>query len=462
MTEPKESHFLMLIMDDRKYTHRLADTLSRIGFFQSFKFVSFLWLGSIGGAACAFLTQVILARKLGADDFGLFSSVMAIVLIIVPVAGFGVSQFWLKAFGEEGWSATRWLPSSLLFIILTTALSFLILIVWAYLGPHETYTEKLIIVLSFYLLGQVSIELVSGRFQLEERYVNLAFWQFSPHLLRFFLVGFLALFYVDMGALEAGFAFSAVSFFVFLVGVYFVKSMWFGKLRLKGHGENSNISHGRVNPKLFDIFQAAWPFGLAAFSQLIYYQSDIVFIKYYVGDVEAGIYGVSFTVIAAVYLFPAVLYQKFFLPKLHRWANSSVNKLYEVYRFGNYAMLVFGVLIALLIFVLSEFLIGTLFGEKYLGAVRLLNVLSISVPIIFIAFSVGATLVTRENMRLKVMYMLVVAALNVFLNIIFVPQYGAVGAAYTTVASNAVLLFLYYWGAQKKVFGRSLFDLRKV
>src|SRR5690606_14171298 len=106
------------------------------------------------------------------------------------------------------------------------------------------------------------------------------------------------------------------------------------------------------------------------------------------------------------------------------------------------------------LWVISGDLIGLLFGERYEESARILKVLAFSAPIIFMAFSTGATLVTRENMRLKVTYMLMVAGLNVVLNILFIPEYGAIGAAYTTLVSNAAVLLLYYRGAQKHVFGR--------
>jgi O-antigen/teichoic acid export membrane protein len=432
-------------------------------FIRSAKLISFLWLGSICGAAFAFLTQVMLARNLSANEFGLFSSVMAMVLLVVPLAGFGVSQFWLKAFGEEGWSATKWLSASFRFVLITTIISLLVLYIWASGGPHDSATRNLIFVLSFYVLGQLAMELVSGKYQLEEEYIKLAGWQLFPHLARFSVVASLLLLLdSEFGAKEVGYMYTGVSIFFFIVGLYFLIAMRRGDFALKGHGAKPIVLDEKaIQPSIVAVLASAWPFGVAAFSQLVYYQSDIILVKYYMGDAAAGIYNVSFTIMTAVYLFPGVVYQKFFLPKMHRWASASRDLFYEVYRVGNYIMLAFGILAASVLWVLSDFVIGLLFGGQYDESSRILQVLVLSAPVVFLAFSVGATLVTREHMRLKVKYMLWVAILNFSLNIIFIPIYGALGAAYTTLISNIALLFLYYRGAQKIVFGRGFFDLRK-
>src|ERR1700743_3192202 len=83
--------------------------------------IGFLWLSTALGAFLSFLTQTLLARHLGPADFGLFSSSLATVSMIAPFAGFGQSQFWLRAYGVEGWQASRWLAPSLRFITYTTS-----------------------------------------------------------------------------------------------------------------------------------------------------------------------------------------------------------------------------------------------------------------------------------------------------------------------------------------------------
>ena len=229
--------------------------------------------------------------------------------------------------------------------------------------------------------------------------------------------------------------------------------MYKGHFHLKGHALSETIRQPSV-PSVQAVVSQAWPFGLASLFHLIYYQSDIVLVKYITGSEAAGIYNVAFSVMVAVYLLPSVIFQKYLMPKIHRWANHDRQRFYQVYREGNIAMLILGLSAMLVVWMSAPWTILFLFGEQYKDAVPLLNILAVCAPILFVAISVGATLATQEHMKRKVKFMGITALLNIVLNIILIPHFGAVGAAITTVCSNLLLLTIYYTFAQKTVFGK--------
>lgn len=427
---------------------------------QAIKSISLLWLGSTLGAGCAFLTQVILARQLGPSEFGAFTAALATVTLLAPLAGFGVAQYWLKAFGQEGWDGLRWFPASFHFIGISTLAVLFLLIFWSLLGPHEQFMSLLLMTLSCYVLGQTAIELVCCKFQLEERYMQLALWQLLPHLARLVLVVVLAFGISDwMAAQNVAYVYATLALIFAFVGFLQLIRMAQGNFDLKGHPATatSNI----VIPSIKLLALQIWPFGLAGLFQLIYFQSDIILVKYITGNSEAGIYNVAFTVTVAVLLFPSIVYQKFLLPKIHRWANYDRLRFYKVYRQGNLVMLLIGLLAMAVIWLLAGWVIPFLFGDSYKEAVPLLYILALTFPLLFVASSVGATLVTQVHMKMKVKLMGVVAIVNILLNFALIPSYGATGAAIATVLCNAILLAFYYLAAQKIVFALEINALKK-
>lgn len=376
------------------------------------------------------------------------------VTLVAPLASFGVGGFWLRMFGQEGWQGKRWLSSSLRYAALNTVLLLSAVFVWAVIGPHDANTRSLLMVLSTYILGQVSVDLVSAKLQLEERYISLAMWQFLPHLSRLLFVALLAFGMVDLMTLQSiALSYASISVGMFGLGYVMMWRMYNGQFSLQGHGPSlatSSAGHNAVTMK--QVAAQSWPFGLAGIFFLIYFQSDIILLKYIMGDEAAGIYNVAFVIMTAVYMLPSVIYQKFLMSKIHRWANYDQDKFYHVYRMGNWVMLIFGLLAMLSIWLLAPWAIEVLFGDKYTDAVWVLTILALAAPIRFMAANVGATLVTRDNMRLKVKLMATTALTNIILNIALIPPFGISGAAIATVASDLMLLGLYVVSVNQRVF----------
>ncbi len=418
--------------------------------------ISLLWLGSLLGATCAFFMQVLLARSLGPEAYGVFSSVLSMASLLVPFAGFGVAQYWLKEFGKEGWGAIRFIRPSLIIIFMNTLFVIILIVLWAMLGPHSKTVETVLLIMTLYIVGQVAIELVASKLQLEEKYLSLAIWQLIPHVVRLLLV-FNAIVWMGENFSVQGVAyiFAAVAVCLIFIGFKMMTNMARGLLDLKGHSVASSASSASL-PTIRNVLNNAWPFGLAGVFHLIYFQSDIILVKYITGDDAAGYYNVAFTVMVGVLLLPGIIYQKFLLPKMHRWAHYDRGLFYKVYRQGNIVMLALGIIAMTLIWLLAPLIITTVFGASYSEAIELLMALSLSAPILFVASSVGATLVTQEHMRIKVKLMGIVAVLNIGLNLILIPNYGALGAAIATVTCNIVLLILFYYVSEKKVFERPL------
>jgi O-antigen/teichoic acid export membrane protein len=179
-------------------------------------------------------------------------------------------------------------------------------------------------------------------------------------------------------------------------------------------------------------------------------------LKYMVSDEAAGIYNAAFLIMGAVYLFPSVIYQKFLLPKIHRWANHDSKRFVRVYSTGRWIMLLLGMAAMIAVWVLAPWGINILFGVAYEGAVAALRILALAIPLRFAATSIGSVLTTSKHMRIKVYLMAVVALANIVLNLMLIPGYGMFGAAISTVGCELLLLSLYHFFATKYVMSEHI------
>ena len=139
--------------------------------------ISMLGAATFAAAGIGFVTQTILARQLGPAAYGLFASSLVTVMMIAPFAGFGLTQFRLKAYGVEGWAAHRWIRTSLRFTVFTTVLAIGIVVAWALIGAPANGTRFMLLVLTPLILSTLVTDLVGNKLRLEERYQFMALWQ---------------------------------------------------------------------------------------------------------------------------------------------------------------------------------------------------------------------------------------------------------------------------------------------
>ena len=410
-------------------------------------------------SALFFCSQLLLARNLAPAGFGLFSTAFVSLTILAPLAVFGIQHVWIKKLSVEKEKGKRWVLPGLRLALLNFIICLILLVTWSFLGPHESNFKWILLGLSPLILSHISMELVSARFQAEERYSAMAIWQSLPNTLRFFAIFFLVFFSVSkLDIYSLVFAYSLIALVLSSVSVKFLKELLKGSSFYQSPKEI--ILHNVSSPdsiRSIKVLKEAWPFGLAAIFYLIYLQSDLIFLKYMVDNESAGIYSVSFTFLLAIYLVPGIIFQKFLLSKFHRWSSFNQKKFLEVYQAGNGLMLMLGIIFLVFLFPSISYLVPLFFGKAYSQAVPLIQILIFCVPIRFLSSSVEMPLFTRDYMPTKTFIMGLVAFFNIALNIYLIPIYSFYGACISTLISEILLLLFYALAVKRDVFGKDTF-----
>jgi O-antigen/teichoic acid export membrane protein len=407
--------------------------------------ISLLWLATVAGAGMVFLTQTLLARRLGPSAYGLFASSLATVTMVAPLAGFGLSQFRLKAYGSEGWAADRWLRPSLRFTTATTLIAIAIVVAWALLGkPVDQATRFALLALSPVILGLLAVDLVGSKLRLEERYGALAGWQLLMPGGRLLVAALILMVpHATPGFVALGYCVVALTAMVMAAPQ--VRAMMDGRMQLQGHGARGPVEPSPA-PGVMRLWSQAWAYGVAAMLYPVFFQVSTVLLKYLNADEQAGRYGIALAVMTAIYLLPATIYQKFLLSKLHRWAVHDKPKFWRIHRQGNIAMLAGGLLIGAVLALSAPYLVPIAFGEAYRPVASILMVLALCVPIRFLSTAVGSALLTEDHMRYRVVAMALSTAVAVLLNVLLIPLFNEMGAAVATVLAETLLLLAMYRG----------------
>lgn len=420
------------------------------------KSISLLWFGTVLGAGCGFLSQVVLARNTNTKDFGDFSAALSFVMLISPLIGFGLPALWQKLFGDEGYDARRWLAPSLRFVRTSTTAVVLFLVLWAFLFPHGNLFRSILLILSFQLVAQYAIEQTSSILRLEGRIVALVTTQAAPHVLRLVVItGICFIELQDVSIIHVAIGYAAVGIAVIFFGLHHHNRIMKGDLNLQGH-ERTDAAPP-PDARLGDLFRKTCPFGLAGFSYLLYLQAGLVVLKYLEGQEAVAVMSIGISIMSGIYILPVVVYQKFFLADFHRWARTDMDRLYHTSRKILALMSISGFLVMAFMFFFSKDLMHLLFKGKMDAHLTELLLIFSGTPLRFISDGLGALLVTGDNMKRKVVFMGIAAVTNFLLNLLFVPMFGLTGCIIAMLSCELLLLSLYAYGVKRWVFpGRSL------
>lgn len=415
--------------------------------------ISLVWVSTILNALLAFITQVILARSLTVSSYGLLAASLGFIALLLPLADFGISSFWLKYFGKEGWQAKRWLKPSIKFVLLTILFLFIGVHLWAYLGPHEAISRTLILILVWTILGTVAINTVSTKYQLEDNFFMYSVLQIMPVALKTIAVVIIINVSIEGNrVVEISFSYLLISIFICFILSSQIISIWKGKIKPAGHQPNSYLFELDHKISIIDVFHETKFFGILGILYLAWNQGHIVIAKYFLGDSDAGIYNSAMIIITTVSLLPSVAYSKFLQPRIHRWAYKDLLKLKRMYSYGNKIMFVVGIFAMFLLIFSSYWLIPIIFGKEYNEAITILIILALTLPFRFLGYSSGALLMTAQYQKIKAKVLFIVVLLNLILAYVIIPIWGLMGLASTIAMSELILVSFYYFYVHKYYF----------
>ncbi|QCR31888.1 oligosaccharide flippase family protein [Lysinibacillus sp. SGAir0095] len=407
-----------------------------------FKESFWLIFGTVLGTFLTFFTQVLLTRFFNVEEYGSYITAMNLINLFAVFVSFGVGDFLVKIFGEEGDFAYRWIKPNFLILTYSLVFSLLILLLIIIFSEFSETTKHLLLYLIPNIILQGLLPLITAIYQIEQNYNKVALYNLVIYIVRFLGV-ILAIIYFDhviyIGLITCILSIITIHHFIKILFRLQSKS-----LRIP----NYIYKKRREYPNLLNSLKNSSPYGLAAIFYFIYYQSDIILLSFFKGEEIAGYYNVAFTIISFVYLFPNIIFGKLFLPKLHFWVHHNPKMVKSLYKKSNLIMIIVGLLSVILIMFTAEVLISLVFGERYIDSAQLLILLSLCIPFRFICSVSGTIMSTDNRIYSKVKHQGLTAVLNILLNIILIPYIGVYGAVYSTILCE-VFLFILLWNSCK-------------
>ena len=194
--------------------------------------------------------------------------------------------------------------------------------------------------------------------------------------------------------------------------------------------------------------------GLSSVFALLYLNFDLILLGFFKSNYEVGIYNTAIKIYLILAL-PFQLIFSSFYPSLSRSYHDKSKNIYDVFpRYVKY-QLTLGIVLMLFSLICSPLIINVFLGSKYSLSVLPIRILSLNIIIVGVSFAFGNPLIAWGKQKFHTISLGAGAVLNIILNLLFIPRYSYIGAAYSTVASEIIvslLLFIFF----KQNFGKKV------
>ncbi|HEY5901974.1 MAG TPA: oligosaccharide flippase family protein [Anaerolineales bacterium] len=199
------------------------------------------------------------------------------------------------------------------------------------------------------------------------------------------------------------------------------------------------------------LMRVSLPFFIYNILIIVHLRLDTLMVGFMLGVVQVAYYDLGMKLLEVARFIVRPLHQVFYpifaeLAVRHRW---------KVLRRRATQLLagafVLGLIAAVGMQLLGDVVIVLLFGSEYAASAAPTKVLFLSLPLIFLHFLL-TTLANALHLEKQSAWLLALStALNLGLNLAVLPRYGILGAAWTTLASQAVLTAGLLWVAGSRL-----------
>ena len=401
-------------------------------------------------AIFAFFTNIYLARFLGPYNFGIFSGSIALAIFFGGISLLGLDGFLQNIFGEEKNNTSQWVHSSYRLIIISLCFCFLFMLLWSYIGPHNSLTAKLIIFFSFLMIGHAIWDFVKTIYQINGSYIKLSVYQLYPNLLRFIVIIYLYFFDPMLNLIDIAIIFTIINLSIITFSIPILQNFKNKKFKIFS-SKNNNKFEENQKISIYKLLEKSKNYIQGKIFFLIYFYMDIILIKYLIGDLKLGYFNAAYILILGSLLLTDA-YLKSYSFKYFYYSKNKFSQFKRIFERGNIFFIIISTIIMLLLIFFSKTIIFVFFGEEYFESINLLIVLSFIIPFRFLFTNFVMALRTFNYASYEAKNLKIIVFVKIFFSILMILKFGVIGAAISSVVCEAILFFMCYYYVKKLVF----------
>jgi O-antigen/teichoic acid export membrane protein len=421
----------------------VATTIAKNSLFQFFT--------SVLGTAAMFIVSVVLARYLGAEQYGVYSFMMWFLSLAMLIADMGVGEMTKRFVAEETGRrdphATKGIIRLSLIVRGSVSLVVSLLIVglsvalagWFHMKGHQVYFMLVGAALFPYMLVWTLINVFAG-FQKYE-YSTWLELVVSPFRVALVIV----LMALGYGVKEILIMYAAV----WVAGLFTALVLTRRIVPLKDLVSPSLLEPSKRKDALKYSVAAM---GLLGVDYVLWANAEVMFLGLYRPVTEVGFYNVAYKIpVVLVTLIPFVFGQVLLPTISEQFGRGDMDKIRRIYLTASRILMVLSFPLATVGIALARPTINLLFGAEYTPAIILMQIVLVPFALRGLTYAVSSVIYGIKEPAYLVKIGVVLVAVSLGLSFWLIPRYGAMGAVIATSIPRAISLPVYVVFVSKRI-----------
>lgn len=389
---------------------------------------SWLFLAQVISRVISFFYVIFLARNLGVSDFGLYTTALVYFYFFSAIVDFGFNRFLIREVAKSRSKIVELFSSISLFRLTLTSLVYALFALTLYFFDPDKSRVNISLLLVLAILPQTLGQTIDSIFIAIQKLQLSATSILAASLVA--AVSGVVLVGAGFGPTGAAVAFILGQLIYSLTLLYLLQ-----KLNIKF------LSYVTL-PILKRIISGSFFYGILIILGLIYFRIDILLLSYLKGNFDTGIYGAGYRFLEVALIIPTALSTVIF-PHFSRLNKEKSRDLFKLYKKSVLLLLALSFFIALAFWMILPGFIK-IFLPSYALSIDVVKILALSIPFFFISSLQATFLMSCE----KLLNHLIGASIFmicfiVSLNLILIPKYSFVGAAWVTVISETMVVLIF-------------------
>ncbi|MFA6553697.1 MAG: flippase [Patescibacteria group bacterium] len=394
------------------------------------KNVFFLSLSDIISKVIGLFYLVIIARYLGAGNYGILMFASAFVEICNIALDLGLSVILIREVAKDEGKMNTYVNNIIsLKIILAICTAIVVGIILSFTGYGRDMNVIITIMLITTVIGSIT-SIFSSIFQAFNKMQFVAIGKILATLLTF--AGGLLLVKIQGSVIGFSYLYLLTSMTLFAISVFFYRTYMKGRIALY------------FDTKFWkDILRLALPFTLSIIFVVVYYRVGSIMLKMYRSYEEVGYYNAAYNFIFSINFIPTIIISAIF-PIMSKLYVESRELLLSMFRYSFKFLVMIAIPLGVGTTLVADKIITLIYGPDFTSAILCLKILIWSLVIMFlnITFSNLLNVVNRQKVVAYTTFFTVL--FNVAANFYAIPKYGITGASVANVLSEFLVLVIIF------------------